>query len=149
MGREGCQSSFKLIFTCLCASFSFPLNDKKHAAKNCHPYVVYFRSLFVCLEVFAVIADFGLDRPRATSTDSPETVTAWFAVSAGLAKVIAIRERYNLRFESTFTNVLNHTNFAPPVTNISSPTSFGVLTSAQTAENAGNRTGQLALRLEF
>jgi hypothetical protein len=77
--------------------------------------------------------------------EAPGTI----AVSAGLAKVIAIRERYNLRFESTFTNVLNHTNFAPPVTNISSPTSFGVLTSAQTAENAGNRTGQLALRLEF
>jgi hypothetical protein len=77
--------------------------------------------------------------------EAPGTI----AVSAGLAKVVAIRERWNLRFESTFTNVLNHTNFAPPVTNISSPTSFGVLTSAQTAENAGNRTGQLALRLEF
>ena len=77
--------------------------------------------------------------------EAPGTI----AVSAGLAKVVVIRERYNLRFESTFTNVLNHTNFAPPVTNISSPTSFGVLTSAQTAENAGNRTGQLALRLEF
>src|SRR3984885_2349326 len=66
--------------------------------------------------------------------EAPGTI----AVSAGLAKVIAIRERYNLAFDSTFTNVLNHTNFAPPVTNISSPTSFGVLTSAQTAENAGN-----------
>ena len=77
--------------------------------------------------------------------EAPGTI----AVSAGLAKVVVIRERYNLRFESTFTNVLNYTNFAPPVTNISSPTSFGVLTSAQTAENAGNRTGQLALRLEF
>ena len=56
---------------------------------------------------------------------------------------------FRLRFESTFTNVLNHTNYAPPVTNISSPSSFGVLTAAQTAENAGNRTGQIALRLEF
>ncbi len=50
---------------------------------------------------------------------------------------------------STFTNVLNHTNYAPPATNISSQASFGVLTAAQTAENAGNRTGQIALRLEF
>jgi hypothetical protein len=77
--------------------------------------------------------------------EAPGTI----AVSAGLAKVVAFRENLHLRFESTFTNVLNHTNFAPPVTNISSPTSFGVLTGAQTAENAGNRTGQLALRLEF
>jgi hypothetical protein len=54
-----------------------------------------------------------------------------------------------LRFEATFTNVLNHTNFAPPATNISNPSTFGVLQSAQTAENGGNRTGQVALRLDF
>jgi hypothetical protein len=79
------------------------------------------------------------------SLEAPGTI----AVSAGLAKEIAIREGWRLRFESTFTNVLNRTNFAPPVTNISNPASFGVLTAAQTAENAGNRTGQIALRLEF
>jgi hypothetical protein len=79
------------------------------------------------------------------SLEAPGTI----AVSAGLAKEIAIREDWRLRFESTFTNVLNRTNFAPPVTNISNPVSFGVLTAAQTAENAGNRTGQIALRLEF
>ena len=71
------------------------------------------------------------------------------AVNAGLAKVIPIRESLNLRFEATFTNVINHTNFAPPSTDISSPGSFGALTTAQTAESAGNRTGQLALRLDF
>jgi hypothetical protein len=54
-----------------------------------------------------------------------------------------------LRFESTFTNALNHTNFAPPATQIDVPATFGVLSAAQTAENAGNRTGQLALRLDF
>jgi hypothetical protein len=77
--------------------------------------------------------------------EAPGTI----AVSAGLAKVLAVKEGWNLRFESTFTNVLNHTNYAPPATNISSQASFGVLTAAQTAENAGNRTGQIALRLEF
>ena len=77
--------------------------------------------------------------------EAPGTI----AVSAGLAKLIAVRESWRLRFESTFTNVLNHTNYAPPPTNISNQASFGVLTAAQTAENAGNRTGQLALRLEF
>jgi len=71
------------------------------------------------------------------------------AVNAGLAKIIPIRDEVHLRFEATFTNVLNHTNFAPPVTDISSPASFGALTTAQTSESAGNRTGQAALRLVF
>jgi hypothetical protein len=71
------------------------------------------------------------------------------AVNAGLAKTMRINERFRLRFEATFTNVLNHVNFAPPATNVSSPSTFGVLQSAQTAEYGGNRTGQLALRLEF
>ena len=77
--------------------------------------------------------------------EAPGTV----AVSAGLAKLITVRDNWRLRFESTFTNVLNRTNYAPPATNISSQASFGVLTAAQTAENAGNRTGQVALRVEF
>jgi hypothetical protein len=70
-------------------------------------------------------------------------------VNAGLAKTQHIRGNLNLRFEATFTNVLNHTNFAPPATDISNPSSFGALTTAESAESAGNRTGQLALRLDF
>jgi hypothetical protein len=77
--------------------------------------------------------------------EAPGTI----AVSAGLAKLITVRDNWRLRFESTFTNVLNRTNYAPPPTNISNQTSFGVLNAAQTAENAGNRTGQVALRIEF
>ena len=71
------------------------------------------------------------------------------AVSLGLAKVFTVTESVHLRFESTFTNVLNHTNFLPPATQIDNTTTFGQLTAPQTAENAGNRTGQLALRLDF
>jgi hypothetical protein len=70
------------------------------------------------------------------------------AASLGLSKVFKVNEGVKVRFESTFTNVLNHTNFAPPATQIDNPT-FGVLSAPQTAENAGNRTGQLALRVEF
>jgi len=70
------------------------------------------------------------------------------AVSLGVAKQFQVTEKVHARFESTFTNVLNHTNFAPPVTAIDSST-FGALTGAQTAENAGNRTGQVALRVDF
>lgn len=71
------------------------------------------------------------------------------AASLGLAKVFKLSEGVHMRFESTFTNVLNHTNFAPPATQIDNTQSFGVLSAPQTAENAGNRTGQLALRLDF
>jgi hypothetical protein len=71
------------------------------------------------------------------------------AVSLGLAKIFPVRERVRVRFESTFANVLNHTNFAPPATQIDVPATFGVLSAPQTAENAGNRTGQVALRVEF
>jgi len=70
------------------------------------------------------------------------------AVSLGVAKNFHVTEKVNARFETTFTNVLNHTNFAPPVTAIDSST-FGALTGPQTAENAGNRTGQAALRFDF
>jgi len=77
--------------------------------------------------------------------EAPGTI----AVNGGLAKVWALKENVRLRFEATFTNVLNHTNFAPPMLNVSSPSTFGVLDAAQTAEYGGNRTGQLALRLEF
>jgi hypothetical protein len=70
-------------------------------------------------------------------------------VNAGLAKVIAIKERYRLRFEATFTNVLNHTNFAPPLLNFSNQSTFGVLDATLPQGNGGNRTGQLALRFDF
>jgi hypothetical protein len=69
-------------------------------------------------------------------------------VAAGLAKNFRLTERLRLRFEGTFTNLLNHPNFAPPPTNVTA-SSFGVVQSVQTAENSGNRSGQLSLRLDF
>lgn len=71
------------------------------------------------------------------------------ASSLGLAKVFNITEGVKVRFESTFTNFVNHTNFAPPATQIDNTSTFGVLSAPQTAESAGNRTGQLALRVDF
>ena len=79
------------------------------------------------------------------SLEAPGTI----AVNAGLAKILALRESWRLRFELTFTNVLNHTNFAAPSADISTPSSFGQLITAQSAESAGNRTGQAALRIDF
>jgi hypothetical protein len=71
------------------------------------------------------------------------------AVAAGLSKTFAVTEKVRLRLEGTFTNLPNHPNFAPPNVNISQPTSFGKTTSVQSAENSGNRTGQVGVRLDF
>jgi hypothetical protein len=82
---------------------------------------------------------------RVGSLVGPGTV----AVAGGLSKTFAFGERVRMKFESTFTNLPNHVNYAPPSVDVSSPSTFGKITSGQTAENAGNRTGQVALRIEF
>jgi hypothetical protein len=79
------------------------------------------------------------------SLEGPGTAS----IAAGLAKTFALSERVRLRFEATFTNLLNHPNFAPPAVDVSAPATFGQITTVQSAENAGNRTGQLALRVDF
>jgi hypothetical protein len=60
-------------------------------------------------------------------------------IAAGLSKNFYITERLRLRFEGTFTNLLNHLNFTPPPTRVTA-SSFGQVQSVQTAENSGNRT---------
>jgi hypothetical protein len=70
------------------------------------------------------------------------------AIAAGLAKTFIIADKARLRLEGTFTNLPNHPNFAPPNTNISSAL-FGRLTTVQSAENSGNRTGQVGARIDF
>jgi hypothetical protein len=76
--------------------------------------------------------------------EGPGTAT----IAAGLSKTFHLTERMRMRFESTFTNLFNHPNFAPPPTNVTS-SSFGIVQSVQSAENSGNRTGQISLRLDF
>jgi Carboxypeptidase regulatory-like domain/TonB dependent receptor len=71
------------------------------------------------------------------------------AISGGLSKTFAVTERVKLRFETTFTNLPNRPNFAPPAVDVSTPATFGKTTTVQTAEGAGNRVGQVSLRLEF
>lgn len=70
-------------------------------------------------------------------------------VDLGLAKTFQIREHMRLRFEASFTNALNHVNFARPATNVSNPSTFGVLQSVLPQGSGGNRVGQAALRLDF
>ncbi|MGA8781404.1 MAG: carboxypeptidase regulatory-like domain-containing protein [Terracidiphilus sp.] len=70
-------------------------------------------------------------------------------VDAGLAKRFNVGERMHVRFEASFTNVINHTNYAPPSMNVGEPSTFGVLNTALLQGQGGNRTGQLALRFDF
>ncbi len=72
-----------------------------------------------------------------------------FDVNSGLAKNVNLHERYKLRFEATFTNLLNRSNFAPPQTNISNTSTFGALTAVLPQGLGGNRTGQVAMRFDF
>ena len=70
------------------------------------------------------------------------------SLSTGISKAFAITEGVHLRAEGSFTNVLNHTNLADPVLDATNP-SFGVITQARGSDFGGNRTGQVAVRLEF
>ena len=69
-------------------------------------------------------------------------------LNSALAKEFHIKEKAKLKFEASFTDVMNHVNLADPGTNITS-ISFGVITSARGADSGGNRVGSFALRLEF
>jgi len=77
--------------------------------------------------------------------EGPGTVT----IAGGLSKTFQLVEKLRMRFDATFTNILNHPNFAAPPTDVSSPSTFGVTQTVQSSENGGNRVGQLSLRLDF
>jgi hypothetical protein len=78
----------------------------------------------------------------------------FFNLSSGLSKLFSITERFKLKAEGTFTNVLNHTNLGDPDLNLSS-TSFGLIGGVEGAgttnpnDFGSARTLQVALRAEF
>src|SRR5216683_2443 len=61
---------------------------------------------------------------RVGSLVGPGTV----AIAGGLSKTFAFGERVRMKLESTFTNLPNHLNYAPPSTDVTSST-FGKITS--------------------
>jgi hypothetical protein len=73
--------------------------------------------------------------------------TAVFSMSA--AKRFHITERLALRYESTFTNLFNHTNYDIPGTMNIASGSFGRINATQPVDWAGPRTIQMSLRLIF
>ena len=71
-----------------------------------------------------------------------------FNLSSGLSKAFLLTDRFRVKAEGTFTNVLNHTNLGDPNMNLSSP-SFGLISSSISSDFGGARTGQISLRAEF
>ena len=69
-------------------------------------------------------------------------------LSSGLSKVFDLSKLFKLRFEGTFTNVLNHANLADPNLQTTS-SAFGKITAARGSDFAGSRTGQISARLDF
>ncbi len=68
--------------------------------------------------------------------------------SAKLQKKFYFAEKRYLQLEGSATNLLNHANFANPAAALGS-SSFGRISSTQSAEGAGSRTLQVGLRLAF
>ena len=95
-----------------------------------------------CFEVAAPIGRFGTETVGALV--GPGTVS----LSSGLAKAFRITEGVSLRAEATFTNVLNHTNLADPILDVTQ-SDFGKITSSRGSDFGGNRTGQISLKLIF
>jgi len=71
-----------------------------------------------------------------------------FNLSSGLNKTFAVTERFKIKAEGTFTNILNHTNLGDPNMDLSS-TKFGLITGAISSDFGGARTGQVSVRAEF
>ncbi len=74
-----------------------------------------------------------------------------FEFDASLSRIFAITERWRLEARAEGFNVLNHTNFAAPNSNLSSST-YGQITATQSSgpgQQGTNRIIQFALKLHF
>jgi hypothetical protein len=69
-------------------------------------------------------------------------------LSGGMSKTFSVTERFKVKAEGTFTNVLNHTNLGDPNMNLST-SSFGLVSSSIGSDFGGARTGQVSVRAEF
>ncbi|MBS1875260.1 MAG: carboxypeptidase regulatory-like domain-containing protein [Acidobacteria bacterium] len=69
-------------------------------------------------------------------------------LSMGFGKYFQATEKFRVGVQGTFTNILDRTNYDIPNLSISS-SGFGAITKATVADFGGNRTGQIAVRLEF
>ena len=69
--------------------------------------------------------------------------------NGGLYKSFRAAERFSVRFQITYQNLLNHPNFGNPNVNISTPAAVGTITSQGSREGSGSRSGLLGIFLDF
>jgi hypothetical protein len=72
--------------------------------------------------------------------------TATFSMSAG--KTFRVTERIGVRYEAQFANLFNILNYGNPNMNMGG-SSFGQITSSQLTQQAGPRSIQMMLRVQF
>lgn len=83
--------------------------------------------------------DVASDRGSVVGTPRQRLlITGIYQLPFGTGRTCLTRDKpndvpgdWNLRLGASFTNALNHSNYAPPATNIGSPSTFGVLRSAR------------------
>jgi hypothetical protein len=90
----------------------------------------------------------ALPTPYMVSPESPELsdlwAPAWKDLNLSMYKDFAIREHLRLTINVEMDQVTNSPLFLAPGTNMSSPSTFGVITSDQ-----GGRAGKASIRLSF
>jgi Carboxypeptidase regulatory-like domain len=70
------------------------------------------------------------------------------AVSLSILRTFSIRERVKLRLSAAATNAFNHPNYGLPGLTLGTST-FGIISSMQTAEGSGPRSLQMSGRITF
>jgi len=68
--------------------------------------------------------------------------------STSIGKRFTVNDRVSVLYEAQISNLFNRTNLGIPNTQINS-SSFGRITSTQSAEQAGSRNIQMTLRVSF
>jgi hypothetical protein len=131
------------------AAFACPGDSTWTVGKSCGTGAGYTPSLVDGQVVYTANSTHPLPIGRfgnsgVGSVEGPGLVN----LSGGLNKTFTITERFKVKAEGTFTNVLNHTNLSDPNMDLSD-SNFGQVTSSIGSDFGGARTGQISLRAEF
>ena len=102
----------------------------------------------------AALCDFNyvqLSSNGRTGRANPMTGLPFWNFDMRFGKSTNIKEHLKLGFSADFFNIFNHENFANPTINVTSPATFGVITSTYTPPNRTNsaRWIEMGLRLDF
>ena len=106
----------------------------------------------------AVFADFRnvqISKDGSTGRSNPLHGLPFWNLDSSLGKKTALTERVSLSIQADFFNIFNHVNFVDPSLSLTSPASFGVIstqlvpTSRDNTLADGSRWIQMGLRVSF